>query len=111
MKNRMDLIAEVRSKNTMTNLLICLKVLFDLVPQLLIVHMISSVFTGGTAPSRVAIDAGTPFPDNYSFVFLYLLGNSGKCRTTCLSDCRIQYAGILFGLRRQIGRASCRERV
>ncbi len=58
MKNRMDLIAEVRSKNTMTNLLICLKVLFDLVPQLLIVHMISSVFTGGTAPSRVAIDAG-----------------------------------------------------
>lgn len=58
MKNRMDLIAEVRSKNTMTNLLICLKVLFDLVPQLLIVHMISSAFTGGTAPSRVAIDAG-----------------------------------------------------
>lgn len=58
MKNRMDLIAEVRSKNTMTNLLICLKVLFDLVPQLLVVHMISSVFTGGTAPSRVAIDAG-----------------------------------------------------
>ncbi len=58
MKNRMDLIAEVRSKNTMTNLLICLKVLFDLVPQLLIVHMISSVFTGGIAPSRVAIDAG-----------------------------------------------------
>lgn len=58
MKNRMDLIAEVRSKNTMTNLLICLKVLFDLVPQLLIVHMISSVFTGGTASSRVAIDAG-----------------------------------------------------
>lgn len=58
MKNRMDLIAEVRSKNTMTNLLICLKVLFDLVPQLLVVHMISSVFMGGTAPSRVAIDAG-----------------------------------------------------
>lgn len=58
MKNRMDLIAEVRSKKTMTNLLICLKILFDLVPQLLVVHMISSVFTGGTAPSRVAIDAG-----------------------------------------------------
>ena len=58
MTNQKDLIAEVRAKNKRTNLIIGFKVLFDLIPQLLIVHMISPAFSDGPDSKRIAIDAG-----------------------------------------------------
>jgi ATP-binding cassette subfamily B protein IrtA len=44
--NQNELIRNVKSKNRVSNLLIALKVVFALTPQLLIIHMVACCFAG-----------------------------------------------------------------
>ncbi len=56
--NQEELIRNVKSKNRVSNILIAFKVIFDLVPQLLTIHMVASFFIGKLTLKIVAWDGG-----------------------------------------------------
>ena len=53
-----NLIRQVKSKNRFSNGMICLEVLFDLIPQVLIVHLIGLVFSNQLTTNKIVIIAG-----------------------------------------------------
>lgn len=58
MTNSASLIRQVKSKNRLSNGMICLKVLFDLIPQVFIVHLIGLVLAGQLTINRIVIVSG-----------------------------------------------------
>lgn len=58
MANQKELIQKVKSKNRLSNVLLCLKILLDLIPQILIIHMVGLVFLQSLSTKQIILNAG-----------------------------------------------------
>ncbi|QZY55948.1 ABC transporter ATP-binding protein [Crassaminicella profunda] len=56
--NQKSLVKEVKSKNRISNIMIAFKVVLDLFPQVLMIHMVSKVFEGALTRNMIWVDCG-----------------------------------------------------
>ncbi|MFC2282135.1 MAG: ABC transporter transmembrane domain-containing protein, partial [Treponema socranskii subsp. buccale] len=58
MLERKKLVRQVKAKNRISDIALCFKIAFDLIPQALIIHLIASAFSGRLSLGRIAFDTG-----------------------------------------------------
>lgn len=58
MTNQKELIKRVKSKNRLSNVMLCLKILLDLIPQVLIIHMVGLAYSQSLSTKQIVIDTG-----------------------------------------------------
>lgn len=56
-KSQHELIKSVKSKNKLSNIMICFKVIFDLIPQILIIHMVANFFVNKLTSNIIYIES------------------------------------------------------
>jgi ATP-binding cassette subfamily B protein len=82
----------MKNKNKISNIMIAFKVLFDLLPQVLIIHMVSMVFKGELTRNVIWMDCGLMI---VSFVLKAVCTYVSTWKAhdaayNCLSDLRLQ---------------------
>ena len=58
MTNQQELVRQVTGKNRLSNIILCCKIVFDLIPQVLLIHMIGLYFTASLTRERIFWECG-----------------------------------------------------
>lgn len=92
MTKQQELEKRVKSKNKLSNIMLCFKILLDLIPQLLLIHMVGLYFTDFLTMKQVIPEC--------SVIFICFAGkaicsylatwSAHRAAYTCLTDLRLQ---------------------
>jgi len=96
-KNQQDLAKKVTGKNRFSNIMLCLKILFDLFPQVLLIHMVGLYFTSALAKQQCFLECGLML---LSFILKALCSysstwNAHKSAYTSLTELRLEIVAHL----------------
>lgn len=58
MTNQQELVRQVTGKNRLSNIMLCCKIVFDLIPQVLLIHMIGLYFTAALTREHILWECG-----------------------------------------------------
>lgn len=96
-KNQQDLAKKVTGKNRFSNIMLCLKILFDLFPQVLLIHMIGLYFASALTEKQCFIECALML---LSFILKTLCSYSStwkahKSAYTSLTELRLEIVAHL----------------
>lgn len=58
MTSQQELVRQVTGKNRLSNIMLCCKIVFDLIPQVLLIHMIGLYFTAALTREHILWECG-----------------------------------------------------
>lgn len=96
-KNQQDLAKKVTGKNRFSNIMLCLKILFDLFPQVLLIHMVGLYFASTLTKQQCFLECGLML---LSFILKALCSysstwNAHKSAYTSLTELRLEIVAHL----------------
>lgn len=96
-KNQQDLARKVTGKNRFSNIMLCLKIIFDLFPQVLLIHMIGLYFTSALTKQQCFLECGLML---LSFILKAFCSysstwNAHKSAYTSLTELRLEIVSYL----------------
>lgn len=92
MKTQQELVKQITGKNRLSNIMLCCKIVFDLLPQVLLIHMIGLYFAATLTRDQILWECGAML---VCFIGKALCSYSAtwtahKAAYTCLTDLRLQ---------------------
>lgn len=92
MTNQQELVRQVTGKNRLSNIMLCCKIVFDLIPQVLLIHMIGLYFAAALTREQILWECGAML---ICFIGKAVCAYSAtwtahKAAYTCLTDLRLQ---------------------
>jgi len=92
MTNQPELVRQVTGKNRLSNIMLCCKTVFDLIPQVLLIHMIGLYFAASLTRKHIFFECGAML---ICFIGKAVCAYSAtwtahKAAYTCLTDLRLQ---------------------
>ena len=58
MTNQQELVRQITGKNRLSNIMLCCKIIFDLIPQVLLIHMVGLYFAASLTRGRIFRECG-----------------------------------------------------
>lgn len=92
MTNQPELVKQVAGKNRLSNLMLCCKTVFDLIPQVLLIHMIGLYFAASLTREHIFFECGAMLICfiGKAVCSYYATWTAHKAAYTCLTDLRLQ---------------------
>lgn len=92
MMKQQELVRQVTGKNRLSNIMLCCKIVFDLIPQVLLIHMIGLYFAAALTREQILWECGAML---ICFIGKAVCAYSAtwtahKAAYTCLTDLRLQ---------------------
>lgn len=92
MTNQQELVRQVTGKNRLSNIMLCCKIVFDLIPQVLLIHMIGLYFAAALTREQILWECDAML---ICFIGKAVCAYSAtwtahKAAYTCLTDLRLQ---------------------
>lgn len=92
MMKQQELVRQVTGKNRLSNIMLCCKIVFDLIPQVLLIHMIGVYFAAALTREQILWECGAML---ICFISKAVCAYSAtwtahKAAYTCLTDLRLQ---------------------
>ena len=92
MKTQQELVRQVTSKSRLSNMMLCCKIVFDLIPQVLLIHMIGLYFTASLMLEQIFWECGAMLLCfiGKAVCSYFATWTAHKAAYTCLTDLRLQ---------------------
>ena len=92
MSNQPELVRQVTGKNRLSNIMLCCKTVFDLIPQVLLIHMIGLYFAVSLTREHIFFECGAMLICfiGKAVCSYYATWTAHKAAYTCLTDLRLQ---------------------
>lgn len=92
MTNQQELVRQITGKNRLSNIMLCCKIIFDLIPQVLLIHMVGLYFAASLTRGRIFRECGVMLICfiGKAVCAYFATWTAHKAAYTCLTDLRLQ---------------------
>ena len=92
MTNQLELVRQVTGKSRLSNIMLCCKTVFDLIPQVLLIHMIGLYFAASLTREHIFFECGAMLICfiGKAVCSYFATWTAHKAAYTCLTDLRLQ---------------------